>query len=1130
MAIPSRSYCVGTFACNGRSSAPLASHMRSAVAPLLAIACFALAFSGCGERSVPQPVAEDEAMRRATFDGYEVKQAAHRYFYPRKIEDYFAQMDAISEPAQGMESWPDQLLDIKLMSKSQESQELEKTGERPKTEVKPPALTPSEVLGRNTWMIWCGGNEGFWDWLASDNLGFVDFLKLVDSRKRDERFRDAGLINEPGMVSARSASADEFGLWLDVPADEKTRVWRQRFVRTTFAKIAEGLHKSQRGLPQYRGEREAPSNDGGYDYPDAYVASDEPDEYGNSGEYDDDQYEKYKHIPPPDIYGISSGVIGLRLFPNPNFDAKAQREWDPQRYYNDATYYQDPSLVRPYRVGMSCAFCHASFHPLVPPRDTTNPEWRNISGNIGAQYLRMRATVGNLLKPDNFVYHLLDSQPPGTIDTSLIASDNINNPNAMNAIFRLRERAFLQFRNPPETLSRENIKLPSLWRHPEVAELPGDPNTIPSNVRELFAAEGLSEQLRESNKVNPRFTTRILFDGADSIGSWGAFSRVYLNIGSYWERWNQLHQPLVGFEPQRPFTIRDCQKYSVYFNATDLRVGPLRDYFLRISTAMPLLSTEGARKRIESRPKSSESGGSREQIGASETKLRGRRIDVTKLEHGRQVFARNCIVCHSSIQPESSAVTLFSEQGQRNKYEEKYKELIARRNKLRADWADNGEFWDHDPGQWLRDPVYLDWATSIVQERHFWEKNYLSTDYRIPVNVVRTNSARALATNAVAGHMWEDFASLDYKQMPSVGPIRYFNPYAGDRGEEAEFTPRHKVPEGVPQGGGGTGFYRVPTLVSIWNTAPLLHNNSLGLFNNDPSIDGRLDAFDDAIRKLLWPARRLESSSYNCATTDRLKADRGLIWRTTQDSYLTIDGKYVPHVLAPYLTRLGVQLPWMKRVYPLSLPSILLFLGGFALLLARRRTQRRWLGYLTLLLALILVAAWYITQWFPGHAWTDGLMAVEPVSFLLALLVLIGLFFLLPLSWKWSRRSGYGLLALALLVGAFVYFSAGRLGSVTLGPIPKGTPVNLLANVNSEAGDPALLQAFSSVASALAEIESRHLESAEAEKIMRKQIAPELMNISKCPDFVMDKGHYFEWFKTMTDDDKNALIELLKTF
>ena len=35
---------------------------------------------------------------------------------------------------------------------------------------------------------------------------------------------------------------------------------------------------------------------------------------------------------------------------------------------------------------------------------------------------------------------MLAAQPPGTSDTSRIATDHINNPNAINAIFLLAER------------------------------------------------------------------------------------------------------------------------------------------------------------------------------------------------------------------------------------------------------------------------------------------------------------------------------------------------------------------------------------------------------------------------------------------------------------------------------------------------------------------------------------------------------------------------------------------------------------------------------------------------------------------------------------------------------------------
>ena len=89
---------------------------------------------------------------------------------------------------------------------------------------------------------------------------------------------------------------------------------------------------------------------------------------------------------------------------------------------------------------MSCGFCHVAPHPLNPPANPEKPKWENLSTVIGNQYFRHRAIVGSLLTSDNFVYHLLDSQPPGTIDTSLVASDNINNANTINAIFELPGR------------------------------------------------------------------------------------------------------------------------------------------------------------------------------------------------------------------------------------------------------------------------------------------------------------------------------------------------------------------------------------------------------------------------------------------------------------------------------------------------------------------------------------------------------------------------------------------------------------------------------------------------------------------------------------------------------------------
>jgi hypothetical protein len=50
------------------------------------------------------------------------------------------------------------------------------------------ALTPEEIAGRNTWMLWTGGNEAFWDYIARNGYGLVEFLRVIDSRLRPERF------------------------------------------------------------------------------------------------------------------------------------------------------------------------------------------------------------------------------------------------------------------------------------------------------------------------------------------------------------------------------------------------------------------------------------------------------------------------------------------------------------------------------------------------------------------------------------------------------------------------------------------------------------------------------------------------------------------------------------------------------------------------------------------------------------------------------------------------------------------------------------------------------------------------------------------------------------------------------
>ena len=186
------------------------------------------------------------------------------------------------------------------------------------------------------------------------------------------------------------------------------------------------------------------------------------------------------------------------------------------------------------------------------------------------------------------------------------------------------------------------------------------------------------------------------------------------------------------------------------------------------------------------------------------------------MTRGKEVFAESCAACHSSKQPPPN-IDPHSGEGKA-------------------------------------------WFRAAVMAPDFLENNFLSNDKRYPLTKIETNSARAFATNAKAGHIWDNFSSLTYKELSPVDELEFFNPF--DETHPIKFKPKEKNV--------APGYYRVPSLVSVWSSAPLLHNNTLGKFTGDPSVAGRMDAFNDAIEKLLWPEKRLNKDS---------------IWRTQNECY-----------------------------------------------------------------------------------------------------------------------------------------------------------------------------------------------------------------------------------------------------
>jgi hypothetical protein len=100
-------------------------------------------------------------------------------------------------------------------------------------------------------------------------------------------------------------------------------------------------------------------------------------------------------------------------------------------------------------------------------------------------------------------------------------------------------------------------------------------------------------------------------------------------------------------------------------------------------------------------------------------------------------------------------------------------------------------------------------------------------------------------------------------------------------------------------------------------------------------------------------------------------------------------------------------------------------------------------------------------------------------------------------------------------------------GYFRLGPIPEGTPVNLLANLNPETDPAELVKLLVKIKATLLKIRIGNLDSAKARDLMREELAADLFKASKCPDLIEDRGHYFGM--ELADTDKRALIEYLKT-
>ena len=312
----------------------------------------------------------------------------------------------------------------------------------------------------------------------------------------------------------------------------------------------------------------------------------------------------------------------------------------------------------------------------------------------------------------------------------------------------------------------------------------------------------------------------ILKGGEDSIGALEAIQRVYFNIGSCSEQcWVNHLTDLRQLDPtgrnfgQTPFDIGQCRRDCPNFRAIEDRLPDILAFLMSREAAATDLAVARANERKASNPKATYTQGDLERD-------LDKQFGPNAVMRGREVFAANCARCHSSI-PEAP-------------------DRLFKNRDFRAVNATG---------------MRLDWMGS--------DQATLATE-------VGTNRCRALHSNHMAGHVWQEYASETLRSRAT--------------------DPNIKEPHD-----GGRGSYRNISLLSAWATAPFMHNNAVGPEvcgqpNNkanqfyrspyvdenkaplpagkapacwpfDPSVDGRFRLYVASMNELLYPDRRVPKLS-----------------------------------------------------------------------------------------------------------------------------------------------------------------------------------------------------------------------------------------------------------------------------
>jgi hypothetical protein len=541
-------------------------------------------------------------------------------------------------------------------------------------------------------------------------------------------------------------------------------------------------------------------------------------------------------------FGTSTGALGFRKFPNPRFNKERWKKLNDGSASSWANYSRrnpgggkpdysdkggkqridDPSVEPPFLVGETCGSCHIGFNPKHPPSDPNKPEWKNVLGAIGNSFLHMTEILGAGVAPGTLEHELFLHARPGTVDTSAITNDFVNNPGTMNAIINFDRR--------PGVID------------PKVKNFHGVTFNRFSESVTTYRQKQDGSWARSTDKVK---IPHVLKGGEDSIGPQGAVQRVYINIFSCTETCLANHlddlRVLNGRGArQTPFELEQCQRDCPGYPAVEDRVWDVIDFLLRVRPT----DLKDAKD-----PADLDGGLNGTEIVKSikTKKAPGSNEEGSWYEAGKEVFGEKCAKCHSSHPGQDMRAGLPENS--------KVSEINVAKFVARVDEVDeNG--------------VRLDW---------------LGSDVQIPSKLVGTYRCRSLHSNHLEGHLWEAYASDSYHGQDRYAgiddsmfefPIEGLNSKnLGGRGFYRNISLLNVWAHAPFMHNNGLGWEWDHPIFDIDRGSP----TDWKKLKKNPSVKTRLKMFDESIKRLLSPEDQRERTGSENFKVVKTSADINLV-------------------------------------------------------------------------------------------------------------------------------------------------------------------------------------------------------------------------------------------------------------